>query len=51
MRAINQFLEKPEYSHKCFDELSVNQEKIPIIMNGIFLLNVDFTKNISTHQK
>nr|MDZ8037994.1 nucleotidyl transferase AbiEii/AbiGii toxin family protein [Nostoc sp. CreGUA01] len=51
MRAINQFLEKPEYSHKCFDGLSVTQEKIPIIMDGINLLNVDFTKDISTHQK
>lgn len=51
IKAINQFLEKPEYSHKCFDELSVPQEKIPIIMDGINLLIIDFTKNISTHQK
>ncbi len=47
IRAINQFLEKTEYRHKCFHELSVTEEKIPIIMNGIDLLFVDFKKNHS----
>ncbi|MBD2775137.1 nucleotidyl transferase AbiEii/AbiGii toxin family protein [Iningainema tapete] len=48
IRAINQFLEKTEYSHKCFQELSVPEEKIPIIMNGIDLLLVDLKKNPSS---
>jgi hypothetical protein len=48
IRAINQFLEKTEYSHKCFQKLSVIEEKIPIIMSGINLLLVDFKKNPST---
>ncbi|MEH2159536.1 MAG: nucleotidyl transferase AbiEii/AbiGii toxin family protein [Nostoc sp.] len=47
IRAINQFLEKTEYSQKCFQELSITEEKIPIIMNGIDLLLVDFKRNPS----
>ncbi|MEH2238097.1 nucleotidyl transferase AbiEii/AbiGii toxin family protein [Nostoc sp.] len=47
IRSINQFLKNTEYSQKCFQELSVNEEKIPIIMNGIDLLFVDFKKNLS----
>ncbi|WP_392531114.1 nucleotidyl transferase AbiEii/AbiGii toxin family protein [Nostoc sp. C117] len=48
IKAINQFMEKVEYRKKCFQELSITQEKIPIIMNGIDLLLVDFTKNYSS---
>ncbi|MDZ8260194.1 nucleotidyl transferase AbiEii/AbiGii toxin family protein [Nostoc sp. ChiQUE01b] len=47
IRAIKQFIEKTEYSQKCFQQLSVIEEKIPIIMNGIDLLLVDF-KNSSS---
>ncbi|MBG1258388.1 nucleotidyl transferase AbiEii/AbiGii toxin family protein [Nostoc commune] len=48
IKAINQFIEKREYRYKCFQQLSVTEEKIPIIMNGIDLLLVDFKENPSS---
>jgi hypothetical protein len=42
VKAINNFMEKEEYRDKCFQQLNVLENKIPVIMNGINLLFVDF---------
>ncbi|GAA6615752.1 nucleotidyl transferase AbiEii/AbiGii toxin family protein [Scytonema sp. NUACC26] len=42
VKAINNFIEKEEYRDKCFQQLNVLENKIPVIMNGINLLFIDF---------
>lgn len=43
IKAINNFLAKNEHRDRCFQQLNVPEEKIPIIMNGIDLLLVDMS--------
>lgn len=42
IKAINNFIQKEEYRDKCFQQLNVSENKIPVIMNGINQLFVDF---------
>ncbi|MBW4616785.1 MAG: nucleotidyl transferase AbiEii/AbiGii toxin family protein [Desmonostoc vinosum HA7617-LM4] len=42
VKAINNFIEREEYRDKCFQQLNVPENKIPVIMNGLNLLFVDF---------
>ncbi|MUG94197.1 nucleotidyl transferase AbiEii/AbiGii toxin family protein [Scytonema sp. UIC 10036] len=42
VKAINNFIDKEEYRDKCFQQLNVLDNKIPVIMNGINLLFIEF---------
>lgn len=42
VKAISNFIEKEEYRDRCFQQLNVPENKIPVIINGINLLIVDF---------
>jgi hypothetical protein len=42
VKAIDNFIEKEEYRDKCFQQLNVLDNKIPVIMNGINLLFTEF---------
>jgi len=46
--AIQQFQERPEYREKCFKNLKISPKYIPVIMDGIDLLSVDFNLGITS---
>jgi hypothetical protein len=45
--AIQRFQERPEYREKCFEQLKISNKYIPIIIDGIDLLAIDFNLGIT----
>lgn len=45
--AIQRFQGRPEYREKCFEQLKISDKYIPIIMDGIDLLAIDFNLSIT----
>ena len=46
--AIQRFQERPEYREKCFEQLKISDKYIPIIIDGVDLLAVDFDLRITS---